>query len=277
MSVRSVVLFASKYNRFLSVPTCNNANARGYAFKSDLKIKWVRPEKISCIKPEKSGDLEPMPKIDLTQYQLEYRKSKELETANDLVKRLFTLEFAPNFKVKQSYINDIVGRVKRHPYDKSSVEAKIARWTGSVRALQDVMEKYPRNKRLKVKLKELIDGRNKQLKYLRRWDYKKFEWLIENLNIVYKPLPDDIENVTRKDSLRKLTKRYCDGVVNERLTSYKAQLKEEQGEFLKEKLQSLRFIQSEEIECGVEPTVLEEIDKVKKELEEFKKGEENNV
>lgn len=28
-------------------------------FKSDLKIKWVRPQKISCIDPRKSGDREP--------------------------------------------------------------------------------------------------------------------------------------------------------------------------------------------------------------------------
>lgn len=42
---------------FLSLANTTRALVRGYAFKSDLKIKWVRPEKISCIRPEKSGDL----------------------------------------------------------------------------------------------------------------------------------------------------------------------------------------------------------------------------
>lgn len=46
---------------------------RTYAFKSDLKIKWVRPEKIPSFKPEKSGDLSAMPKIDKSQYLLEFR------------------------------------------------------------------------------------------------------------------------------------------------------------------------------------------------------------
>lgn len=37
---------------------------------------------------------------------------------------------------------------------------------------------------------ELIDRRKKLLKYLRQYDYKKFEWLLEKLNIVYKAHPE---------------------------------------------------------------------------------------
>jgi hypothetical protein len=53
---------------------------RNYAFKSDLKIKWVRPPKIPCIKPEKSGDLVPLPPVDKKQYPLEFQNSEELKT-----------------------------------------------------------------------------------------------------------------------------------------------------------------------------------------------------
>lgn len=53
---------------------------RNYAFKSDLKIKWVRPERISCIEPQKSGDCSPFPDIDKSKYTLEFENSKELET-----------------------------------------------------------------------------------------------------------------------------------------------------------------------------------------------------
>lgn len=53
---------------------------RNYAFKSDLKIKWVRPPKIPCIKPEKSGDLALLPAVDKNQYPLEFQKSEELKT-----------------------------------------------------------------------------------------------------------------------------------------------------------------------------------------------------
>lgn len=32
------------------IPVIRTSATRGYAMRSDLKIKWVRPEKISCIK-----------------------------------------------------------------------------------------------------------------------------------------------------------------------------------------------------------------------------------
>lgn len=62
--------------------TSNSSNlliARNYAFKSELKIKWNRPEKISCIKPEKSGDLKKLENVDQSRYMLGYEKSEELK------------------------------------------------------------------------------------------------------------------------------------------------------------------------------------------------------
>jgi len=36
------------------------------------------------------------------------------------------------------------------------------------------------------------------LSFLRHTDYKKYEWLLEKLNIVYKPLPFEPEKLKRK-------------------------------------------------------------------------------
>ncbi|KAK4878939.1 hypothetical protein RN001_007085 [Aquatica leii] len=209
-------------------------------------------------------------KMDQTRYRLEYQKSKELETADDVVKQLFSLRYAPRSKTVQLYLRETIDGVKRHGQDEGSVEAKIARWTGAVRALQEVMERFPRNRRLKVKLKELIDKRKKHLKYLRRWDYKKFEWLIDTLNIVYKPPPNEFHWVTRKESLQKLTDKYCDEIKSERLTAYRLQLESEQPGFLQEKIDTLEFIRKEQEECDVEVTVTQkEIDDVKQQLREL--------
>lgn len=49
-------------------------------FKSDLKIKWIRPERLSCVHPTKSGDNSPMPVIDKTQYGLDFKNSEELKS-----------------------------------------------------------------------------------------------------------------------------------------------------------------------------------------------------
>jgi small subunit ribosomal protein S15 len=61
--------------------------------------------------------------------------------------------------------------------------------TADIRNMQQVMEEFPRDKRCKVRLKELIERRKRWLKFLRRWDYKRFEWLLEKLDLVYKSPP----------------------------------------------------------------------------------------
>ncbi|KAH1013679.1 hypothetical protein HUJ04_002642 [Dendroctonus ponderosae] len=249
----------------------NKCIVRNYAFKTDLKIKWVRPEKIPCYKPQKSGDLAGIPEQDKGQYLLEFRNSKELESANEHVKRLFTLEFNPSKCTKKAYRQASTDLVRSHDFDHSSIEVRLARWTGYIRAWQEVVERFPRNQRLKVCLKELIDKRKKHLKYLRRWDYKKFEWLIEQLNIVYKPPPSEFHWITRKESLVKLTDKFCENIKQERLNTLRLKFESEQPAFLDEKIRSLEFIRNEQKDCGVDVTVQdEEIDKVKKQLEELK-------
>ncbi|XP_017777887.1 PREDICTED: 28S ribosomal protein S15, mitochondrial [Nicrophorus vespilloides] len=245
----------------------NLGSLRNYAFKSDLKIKWTKPEKIACFRPEKSGDLEGMPDIDKSRYPLQFKNCKELENADENVKRLFSLQFHRRSQHTNVYINDMMDQVRRHPMDKGSMEARIARWTGAIRSLQIQMDVHPRNKKAKVNLKELIEKRNKHLKYLRNWDYRRFEWLLENLQIAYKPVPSEYERVSRKGSLTKLTQIYCDNVVQERLDTYREQLQEEQPKFLEEKINTLEFLQQEQKDCGVEVTITQEdIDKVKEKL-----------
>lgn len=47
--------------------------------KSDLPIKWFRPEKIPCYKPEKSGDLKPLEQVDAKLLAPEFRDLEELK------------------------------------------------------------------------------------------------------------------------------------------------------------------------------------------------------
>lgn len=61
--------------------------------------------------------------------------------------------------------------------------------TANIRNLQEHYKTSPRDKNSRVALKEIIDKRKKRLKYLRTWDYKKFEWLLDNLDLMYHPHP----------------------------------------------------------------------------------------
>lgn len=244
--------------------------ARNYAFKSDLKIKWVRPPKIPSYKPEKSGDLEQLPPIDEKQVPPNFAESEELKTADDLVKRLFTHEFDQRRYSMKTLRKSIVSRVKRHHLDMGSAETKIAKMTATIRNFQQLMEENPKNKKVKVNLLHLIDRRKKLLKFMRRWDYKRFEWLLEKLNLVFKASPGPYHWITRKDSLRKLTNKHCEEFREKKLAEYKASLDAQKIDFLKEKIEKLQWIRKEEEECGVEPTISQEdIEKVMMQLKEI--------
>uniref|UniRef100_A0A2M4BX82 Small ribosomal subunit protein uS15m n=1 Tax=Anopheles marajoara TaxID=58244 RepID=A0A2M4BX82_9DIPT len=252
-----------------------NQITRSYALKSDLKIKWVRPEKIPCYKPEKSGDLQAMPKLAGTELMKDFRECKELETANEHVRNLFSIEHNRRREMVEIFKEDMVRRVYRHELDYGSVEAKLGLMTARIRSLQEYMEQFPRQSVVKVQLKELIDKRKRFLRYLRRWDYRRFEYILEKLDLVYKPYPTKFHWITRKDSLRKLTDIHCEQIKQNRLEEYRQQLEAQQIEFLEKKLNNLELIRKEQIECQVPVTVeAEQIKAVRKQYEELKRKRE---
>lgn len=76
--------------------------------------------------------------------------------------------------------------------------------------------------------------------------------------------------LSRKESLRKLTEMYCEDIRNKKLEEYKNLLESQQGPFLKQKLENLKFIRSEQIDLKLPITVSEQdIKKVEKQLEEW--------
>ncbi|XP_014258802.1 28S ribosomal protein S15, mitochondrial [Cimex lectularius] len=253
---------------------------RSYAMKSIIPIKWNRPEKIPSFKPAKSGDLEPLREVDKKLPVIEFRDSEELKTANDLVKRLFSLEFAPYKKTVEHFREEYLKEVRRHNLDTMSPEVRVAKMTANIRDMQKYVELRPHDKRTKVRLKELVDKRKSLLKEIRQIDYKLFEWLLEKMNIQYKsfPDPDEYLRVERKRSIRLLTEKHCENIVKSKLDEYQDSLKAEQIGFLEEKIKTLKWIMKEEAECNVPPTVTEEdVRNTEKQLEELKKTKEKEV
>ena len=238
----------------------------------DYKIKWTRPAKIPSIDPRQTGDLGVKVSVKPTDIKAYYQNSKELQDADEIVKRMFTLEFQPKREFKNLERERVIGLVKRHVCDRGSAEVRIAAMTSEIQYLQKYLEKHPKNVKTKVFLKELIDKRRKFLTHLRTWDYRRFEWLLERLNLVYIARPKVPGSVSRKDALRQLTKNYCDGIIQQKLNAFKAELKEQQKTFFAQKAINLEYILEEEKKYGLEPTVTQEqIDAARQRVEELSK------
>lgn len=119
--------------------------------KSDLHIKWVRPEKIACWDPKKSGDLVPLEPLDMTKVPLEYQESEELKTyvttlnmislklpnstwfffsklfcsrANEYVRKVFSCAFMGRRFATQRARKELIDKVKSNHLDFTSCEVQ---------------------------------------------------------------------------------------------------------------------------------------------------------
>ncbi|KAM0724489.1 Small ribosomal subunit protein uS15m [Formica fusca] len=247
-----------------------NLSRRNATTVTDYKITWTRPEPVSSLSPEKSGDKGLNIEVKPTDIARGYAESSELKDASDMVKKMFTLQFLYPDKTKSMKQAKILDLVKRHEFDRASPEVRIANFTIRILELQEYLKEHPKHSAAKVHLKIAIDRRKKWLKHLRTWDYRRFEWVLEKLNLVYTPLPEPPLQITRKDSLRRLTEKHCDELKQDKLNIYKKELKMLQKQFYVEKAEKLAFIREEELTCGLQPSVSEEdVAKAKEKAKEY--------
>ncbi|XP_042238392.1 28S ribosomal protein S15, mitochondrial-like [Homarus americanus] len=235
---------------------------RGYAMRLELTehgIVWRRPEYVPSWKPEKSGDLEPHKDPDETLPRLCTLPTKSvLDEVDDVTKQLLSLKFSSHKEFVKIKKYETMRRIQRHQYDTSSMEVKISMLTVKIRNLQQATFRCKKNTFERVRLLELIDRRKKLLKFLRHNDYKRFEWLIEELNILYRPPPRYYRWITRKASLKNLVRMHGMALKKKRLAEYQKTLELQKEPFLREKAETLQWIAETEASLGVPVTVPED-------------------
>lgn len=227
--------------------------------KQLIKIKWKRPDPVPFNDPRKSGDqVVDVPPLYMDKPTLEYAQCSSLEAAPEDVKKVFSCAHKSRKSGVELVQKDFIDNIKRHELDETSREVNITRLTVKIRALQEHHRKFPLDKWAKVVLKEMIDKRNKYLRLLRTEDYKKFEWLLEELNIVFRPGPTILNKVWRKESIRRLVDKHNADVKSERLVQLRNMFNEEKVLFLKNKAEFLEYTLAQEKKYGRKLTVTEE-------------------
>lgn len=250
-----------------SAPVCkpNGVNIpaidqrRHYAMRLELTeygIVWRRPKYVPSWQPEKSGDLEGAKEPDLSTPNLKVLPAKDvLDQVDEVTRRLLSIEFSNHKESVKVQRQELCKKIQRHQHDTGSMEVAIAMMTLTIRNLQKEVFKCKKNILQRCYLQELIDRRKKMLKHLRRMDYKRFEWLIGELNIIYRPPPRYYRWVTRKASLKKLVRMRKREIVHKRLNEYKETLESQKEPFLKEKAETLKWIAETEKSLGLPVSV----------------------
>jgi len=236
-------------------------------------LRWVQPEMLRPWHPQRSCDLRPLDKVDPTWLRLEYRPFVDvLEKLPEEHKKLFTVQYGHRKDGIAIIREDTVSLVRRHVYDQTSPEFKIARYTISIR---DYQVRFATNQKIlfsgreRMRCKEMIDKRKKWLRRLREQDYKKFEWIIELLGIIYKPHAPGVR-IERTASINALVNLYCNELREKKMNEYKSHLEAEKVPFLEMKLKTLKQIKKDEESINVVCSVDEEIEDTKKLLVKLK-------
>lgn len=94
-------------------------------------------------------------------------------------------------------------------------------------------------------LLEQIQGRKKELKKLRKRDYKRFIWLLKELNLLYRPHPLYVDLNTRRARMRQYLREETCRIIREKINTVYTRLDSEKENFYTEKEKVLSEIRKD--------------------------------
>ncbi|CAF2983467.1 unnamed protein product [Rotaria sp. Silwood2] len=151
---------------------------------SGIVGKYKRVLPTHMYKPRPRWETDPYPNFDLSKIlRPGFENSQELKTADDAVKRVFTLEYATRAEIQQYYSDYLVKAVQRHPLDQSSYEVLIAKLTARIRMHIKYGDIDPRRISRRNVVSKLQMVRNFLLNKLMDADYDVYEWIKKVLRI----------------------------------------------------------------------------------------------
>ncbi|KAI1294653.1 28S ribosomal protein S15, mitochondrial [Halotydeus destructor] len=233
-------------------------SAKFLAWPNDwLPFGYERPE--DPIGYFETGDPEMKTAVDLDKYRKGYEFLADDDSIPSNVKKMYTLEWGSRGDRLRHIKRETVAKYQRHPVDIHSHEARIARHTVIVRGGQEqVRYNAPNDVGAKMMINYSNLKRNRLLNELSRMDSERYELVKNTLNIEHSPSEAGVglERVERKKSLRRLTQKYCDKMKNKKLDEYKESLSEQRNNFLKEKEDTMKWVDEQMKSLDIKETDL---------------------
>ncbi|KAL0281280.1 UNVERIFIED_CONTAM: hypothetical protein PYX00_002314 [Menopon gallinae] len=200
-----------------------------------------------------------------------YRNSETLKNANENVQKIFKMYNQSQQYKTEAYRKAMMDRVRSHQLDESSDEVKLARLTAQVRIYQYFAKLKSSKGKYRRILNSLIHRRRRGLRKLREKDYKKYEWLLEKLDLKYTADPICFDNPGKKKSTTLLAQVKKQKMKEQKLAEYKKTLDQQKIPYLKNKLEKLKWIKEQESAANLEPTVLDsDLEEIVKKIEQVK-------
>ncbi|XP_040900728.1 28S ribosomal protein S15, mitochondrial [Toxotes jaculatrix] len=133
-----------------------------------------------------------------TMLKNEYSDIPLVQTTDDVVKRLLSLELARHSDKLRLKKEQLIAKVQRDENDRNSEEVRVAILTARIRNYQEHLQTHPKDKANKRRMLMAIDRRKKLLKHLRLVRYDAFVKVCKQLGITYTFPPEYYRRVTRR-------------------------------------------------------------------------------
>ncbi|XP_062603381.1 small ribosomal subunit protein uS15m-like [Saccostrea cucullata] len=130
-------------------------------------------------------------------------------------------------------------------------EMIIAKKTIQIRNLLKHCQKNKKDGISKVILQEQIQGRQKELKKLRKADYQRFIWLLKELELKYKPHPLYVDVNSRRAKMRQYLREEACRKIREKIQTVYERLDDEKEKFYAEKEKQLAEIRKDLLEYNI--------------------------
>ncbi|KAI0987963.1 hypothetical protein GJ496_004751 [Pomphorhynchus laevis] len=194
-----------------------------------------------------TGDLEECyPFNNNTNFMLNYENSKELQSASDDVKKLFTLAYNDTKAHNDYYLNEITSRIKLNKFDDYSTQFKIAELTANIRYYHMLYKQKPSLKGYYYRIQTMVVERNQLFEQLYSEDYDEYVKVKERLKVEHnKELEGPEAEVDNKYLNRIKYNEESLSIIEEKRRSYKAEIEQQKLEFEKYKNESLKQILAE--------------------------------
>ncbi|XP_067167667.1 small ribosomal subunit protein uS15m [Apteryx mantelli] len=138
-----------------------------------------------------------------TMLKKDYANVPIINSVDDVVKRLLSLEMANQKEKMKIKTQQLVEKVRRSPNDNGSFEVQIAMLTAKIRTYEEHLQKHPKDKSNRRHMLMDMDRRKKLLAYLRRVRYDIFENTCKQLNIQYTLPPAYSRRITKRWLVKK--------------------------------------------------------------------------
>ncbi|XP_051494095.1 28S ribosomal protein S15, mitochondrial isoform X2 [Apus apus] len=138
-----------------------------------------------------------------TMLKKDYANVPIIDSVDDVVKRLLSLEMASQREKMKVKTQQLVEKVRRSPNDNGSFEVQVAILTAKIRTYEEHLQRHPKDKNNRRRMLMDMDRRKKLLAYLRRVRYEAFENTCRQLNIQYIPSPPYSRRATKRWLVKK--------------------------------------------------------------------------